>query len=82
VFVFGTGAGGGQCPGTADAPEAAPGVLCVYVEFQENINNGIETIIATTPGATSRQRAELYIAANATPSVGYGARGSWAVTVP
>jgi hypothetical protein len=81
VFVFGA-SGGTQCPGTAEAPAAAPGVLCIYVEYQININNGIETIIGTTTGATSRQGAEIYIV-NANPAPGgYGARGSWAVTAP
>ncbi|MGH2941543.1 MAG: hypothetical protein ACRDLN_02025 [Solirubrobacteraceae bacterium] len=71
-----------QCPGTAAAPEAAPGTLCFYVEFQININNQLETIIGTTPGATSREGAEVY-ATNANAAVGgYGARGSWAVTAP
>jgi hypothetical protein len=82
VFVFTAGSGGTQCPGTADAPEAAAGILCFYVEYQNNINNGIETIIGTTSGATSRQGAELYIVNNATTPGGFGARGSWAVTAP
>lgn len=83
VFVFGAGAGGAQCPGTADAPEAAAGILCIYVEYQININNGIETIIGTTTGVTSRQGAEIFIAnVGTTPNTGFGARGSWAVTAP
>jgi len=81
VFVFGA-SGGAECPGSAESPDAAPGVLCIYVEYQININNGIETIIGTTPGATSRQGAEIYIVnASSTPG-GYGARGSWAATAP
>ena len=69
-------------PGTADDPAAAPGIICIYVEYQNNINNGIETIIGTTPGATSRQGAEIYIVNASTAPGGYGARGSWAVPAP
>lgn len=82
VFVFGASPGGAQCPGTADAPEAAAGILCIYVEYQVNLNNAIETIIATTTGVTSRQGAEIYIVNQAATPGGFGARGSWAVTAP
>jgi len=81
VFVFSAN-GGAECPGTAESPDAAPGILCFYVEYQININNGIETIIGTTTGATSRQGAELYIVNASTTPGGYGARGSWAATAP
>jgi hypothetical protein len=81
VFVFGA-SGDAQCTGTAEAPDAAAGVLCIYVEYQININNGIETIIGTTTGATSRQGAEIYIVNASTTPGGYGARGSWAATAP
>ena len=82
VFVF-AASGGADCPGTADAPQAAAGNLCIFVEYQININNGIETIINTTTGVTSRQGAEIYVQnVGTTPNVGFGARGSWAVTAP
>jgi hypothetical protein len=81
VFVFNAN-GGAECPGTAESPGAAPGVLCIFVEYQVNINNGLETIIGTTTGATSRQGAEIYIVNSGTTPGGFGARGSWAVTAP
>jgi hypothetical protein len=81
VFVFG-GPPTAQCPGSSEAPEAAAGVLCIYVEYQVNINSTINTIIGTETGKTSRQGAEVYIVNAAAAVGGYGARGSWAVTAP
>lgn len=62
-----------ECPGTATAPDAAPGFLCVYEESRTNtagvLLNGVQ-----------RSGATIFIFATAAgPFYSYGA---WAVTAP
>ena len=69
-----------QCPGTASAPQAAVGHLCVYEASRGNILNvSIANPISNTAGAT-RYGAELIAESNLDGF--FTTQGSWAVTAP
>lgn len=76
-----------QCPGTVGDPQAAPGILCVYLQSESNL--------ALVPGATSGLNVQSYPnAVNGAASSAFGAElfirslvagrmfvdGTWAVT--
>jgi hypothetical protein len=66
------------CPGTAAAPDAAPGNLCLYE--RQNINAGSRFIFdagAGAPGAASVYGASMYVASAAAGDT--FVYGSWAV---
>lgn len=76
-----------QCPGTVADPQAAPGHLCIYTSAIASRSarskriGSIETIVdGGGVGGTTRQGAGIYVT-SATTGI-FGARGSWAVTVP
>jgi hypothetical protein len=62
-----------ECPGTAAAPEAAPGNLCVYSETASN-TPGLNTNLTKKFGDT------VFVAATATG--GFFDLGDWAATSP
>ena len=69
-----------HCVGTADAPAAAPGYLCVYELHTSGISGALEVReISDVPGA-NRFGARLVV----TPAIdgNIWADGSWAVTAP
>lgn len=57
-----------ECPGTAEAPKAAPGQLCVYVVVEEG-EPGLSTTLSLNPYGTTMQIIN-----------GVFAAGTWAVT--
>ncbi len=73
------------CPGTADAPAAAPGYLCLYDRISGNVSpsSGLNLQVQDVDGyagTVSRFGARLSTRASATGEV--EVEGSWAVTAP
>jgi len=69
-----------RCPGTADAPQAAPGVLCLYERSRVNV---VTTGVRTDNNAVSTSDpfgAFVFARANAAGPV--SAIGTWAMSVP
>jgi len=74
-----------HCPGTVEAPSAAPGYLCLYDEFVSNVTTPTGTNLQVQNvngfgGTVSPFGARLVARANATGEV--IVEGSWAVTAP
>jgi hypothetical protein len=72
-----------DCPGTADAPAAAPGYLCLYDRISGNVlaSSGLNLQVQNVDGyagTVSRFGARLSTRAAATGEV--EVEGSWAVT--
>jgi Collagen triple helix repeat (20 copies) len=72
-----------NCPGSSDAPEAAPGFLCIYEILRENAKGIINSVppINSLPEFDFSSGAVLYFepVAEGEP---FGAVGTWAVTAP
>lgn len=81
-FIVQNGPPTAQCPGTAAAPAAAPGYLCVYEVSQGNRNNPPEVLNSQfgTAGGADRFGA-LVTVLNVGPG-SFGSTGTWAVTLP
>ena len=77
-----------ECPGTAAAPTAAPGWLCVYENRAQNQRSGTPYPTVSAPGSggspsSSRFGAALVVQGQATvPDWFYWSEGTWAVTAP
>jgi hypothetical protein len=71
-FIPAGGTPPAECPGTADAPEAQAGHLCVYAEVDLN----------TTPALTEVTRFGFDARGTSAAAGLYGSRGQWAVTAP
>jgi hypothetical protein len=74
-----------DCPGTVDAPAAAPGYLCLYDRISGNVDpsGGLNLQVQDVDGyagTASRFGARLSTRAQATGEV--EVEGSWAVTAP
>jgi len=72
-----------NCPGSASAPTAAAGQLCVY----EAADRGVGTVILYTPlagtaPASAPGGVAVFIESNATGQVDFFSSGTWAVTAP
>jgi hypothetical protein len=63
-----------ECPGTVNAPKAAPGNLCVYVLGAENVSVAESSAAPRAYGA--------YLVVKDPSELSASALGSWAVTVP
>lgn len=77
VIEFG-GSPTAECPGTFSVPDAAPGHLCVYVSFQDNVT--VHTVYGTIDsysGESSRLGAGVY--SYATAAGPFYSWGTWAV---
>jgi hypothetical protein len=75
-----------DCPGSPEAPGAAPGYLCLYDKFEENLGQAVpgEYLqvfgVGTAIGQASRFGARLAVAPQNTGEAFID--GSWAVTAP
>jgi hypothetical protein len=78
-----------ECQGTIYDPSAAPGHLCIYVQFITGLNRPLPVRIGSEqypddqfayPNAAGRQGAVLSFTTTGTG--GHVARGTWAVTAP
>jgi hypothetical protein len=72
-----------HCPGTVDAPSAAPGYLCLYVAYTQNsitANTNPSVYNVDAQGGASPFGARIETAAQST-GIAY-VEGSWAVTAP
>lgn len=76
--VLAQGATTPECQGTVDNPEAAPGHLCIYRDFENGL--GAPSEFSASAGHQNRTGAWLAFGVGGT-SV-HLARGSWAVTAP
>jgi hypothetical protein len=65
------------CPGTATAPEAAPGNLCVYESISNNVTSNRNVVTNIGPDA-SKNGASVYTTPAAAGN--YYTFGTWAVT--
>ncbi len=81
-YVLAGATGGSQCPGTAAAPAAAPGQLCVYEATGDNADarNIFDTTTGTNGAATPFGAGVGVTAVN--PGQDTRVRGTWAVTAP
>jgi len=72
-----------QCPGTAAAPAAAPGHLCIYEAQNVGPVNvpSFEDPITSATGSTTRSFG-IAVVGNSGTAGDYRATGSWAVTAP
>jgi hypothetical protein len=66
-----------QCPGTANAPEAAAGQLCVYEGFSEDAK-----LVVDSPSGTGSDRFGWIGQVTSTAAGDYQSRGTWAITEP
>jgi hypothetical protein len=69
-----------ECPGTASAPEAAPGHLCIYESFEENERDPAGNFYPNTLN-TTRYGTGLYTQSQSAGRF-FVSRGTWAVTAP
>jgi len=70
-----------ECPGSVDAPAAAPGHLCVYEEFEFNVGaRFFYDPRAFSIRTTSFRDGFALVAANTTSGTVYVSAGSWALT--
>lgn len=71
-----------NCPGTSANPTAAPGYLCVYAAYEQNVGSSCITTTAGewTCGAASQYGAAPYVTGAAAGRV--ASVGTWAVTAP
>jgi hypothetical protein len=68
----------GSCPGTAKAPTAEPGFLCVYEQFVGELNlGGVVNPETNEPGGGKFGAFVGFFSESALPGIAYG---SWAVT--
>jgi hypothetical protein len=70
-----------QCPGSNDAPAAAPGHLCIY----ENAKSNVATFTISDPArnlANTSGRWGAYIQITAAAAGLFYSNGTWAVTAP
>jgi hypothetical protein len=82
-FIPVAGPANAGCPGTAAAPEASPGHLCVYEA--KRINAAVPATIDPVTGTGTSGSVRAYGAAVLTKSIAGGlffSGGSWAVTAP
>jgi hypothetical protein len=77
--AFYNGIGVEPCTGTADAPTAPPGVLCVYTTASVNVANRTLANVITTDAARRRGFSALITSAAAGE---YGLVAVWAYTEP
>ncbi len=73
-----------QCPGTASAPTATAGFLCVYISDRAN-NNGTPAFCSPTGGgcnATTARKTGTVVEVFSAAAGLYYAYGTWAVTAP
>ena len=81
-FVRAGGPADPACPGTASAPQAAPGHLCIYEADTRNAEVFFDDpLTGATGGAVRAFGAEVGVRAGLADS-DFGSRGSWAVTAP
>ncbi len=79
-FIALSGTAGPDCPGTASAPAAKPGHLCVYEG--QNINTAGLAIGDLLSGSSSIRPFGASIVARSSGIGTFLTRGSWAVTAP
>lgn len=87
VVQNGTTSAPPECPGTAAAPEAAPGWLCIYENRDQNQRSGgYPNVVAPGSGfspSASRYGAILIVQGQAAGTDWfYWSEGTWAVTAP
>jgi hypothetical protein len=70
-----------ECPGTASAPEAAPGHLCIYESFEENEREDFGSNVYPNTLNTTRYGTGLYTQSRIA-GMFFISRGTWAVTAP
>jgi hypothetical protein len=71
-----------QCPGTAAAPTAAAGHLCIYEGQAVNVSNqSFEDPVTAATGSTTRAFG-IDVVGLSTAAGAYMSAGSWAVTAP
>jgi hypothetical protein len=81
-FIYAGDTPPAACPGTAAAPKADPGNLCIYEGIGENIElEGVEDPVTGATNGTARPFGASVVAISA--AVGdVTSSGSWAVTAP
>ncbi|HYN35373.1 MAG TPA: hypothetical protein VEV82_00195 [Actinomycetota bacterium] len=71
-----------QCPGTHQMPKARPGHLCVYEENTYGVFSIARICFESSCPNASRFGASVAVEGAFAGAGAYGARGSWAVTIP
>jgi len=72
-----------ECPGSAAAPTAAPGNLCIYEGNADNVTvQSFEDPVTAATGSVVRPYGALVVAFSGAVSGNFRSEGSWAVTAP
>lgn len=75
-----------ECPGTAEAPDAEPGFLCVYLNAGSNPSEAILNTALTTNNGLSNSGVTLFFQPKINEEEGVAQQmfvfGTWAVTAP
>jgi hypothetical protein len=84
VHVQAGGAPTANCPGTATAPQAAPGFLCIYAGLNGGGNNNGPINSYGTDGVNDRRHGAIVFASAVSCATGCDEEiwGTWAVTAP
>jgi hypothetical protein len=82
-FIAAAGQADARCPGTAAAPEASPGHLCIYEAKRSNVAGAgsIDPVTATGTSGSVRAYGAAVLASSAAGGTFFSV-GSWAVTAP
>jgi hypothetical protein len=82
-FIPAADPAGPSCPGTAAAPEASPGHLCIYEAKRINVGGAgaIDPVTGTGTSASVRAYGAAVLASSAAAGTFFSG-GSWAVTAP
>jgi hypothetical protein len=82
-FIAAAGPADARCPGTAAAPEASPGHLCIYEAKRSNVGGAGSIDPVTGTGTSGSVRAYgAAVLAKAAAGGTFFSLGSWAVTAP